>query len=104
MAQSLPPLLVPSTQNLLLVTVALEVAVPKKSEKVPQHEPTAQAVVSLQAIVGAELYLFKVILIGLLHLKTLATPPRVKVTLSKSRGAQTPAAVATLFLVSLAQQ
>ena len=39
--------MVPSKQNLLLVLVALEVEVPKKSEKVAQHDPTAHAVVSL---------------------------------------------------------
>ena len=43
------PLLVPSKQNLLLVLVALEVALPKKSDKVAQHEPTGQKEVPVQA-------------------------------------------------------
>jgi hypothetical protein len=35
--------------HFLLVLVALEVASPKKSEKVAQHEPTGQKEVPLQA-------------------------------------------------------
>jgi hypothetical protein len=99
--------LVPSKQNLLLVLVALVVAeVPKKSVKVAQHEPTAQAVVSLQATLEEVLLLKVFTLNSWLQRNTLATPPTVKVTLWNSTGEQTAAAVATLApaLVSLAQQ
>jgi hypothetical protein len=98
--------LVPSKQNLLLVLVALEVAVPKKSEKVAQHEPTAQAVVSLQADLEEVLLLKVFTLNSWLQRKTLLTPPMEKVTLWNSMGAQMAEAVATAAvpLVSLAQQ
>ena len=98
--------MVPSKQNLLLVLVALRVAVPKKSEKVAQHEPTAQAVVSLQADLEEVLLLKVFTLNSWLQRKTLLTPPMEKVTLWNSTGEQTAAPVATAAppLVSLAQQ
>ena len=84
----------------------MEVAVPKKSEKVAQHEPTAQAVVSLQATLE-EVLLTKVFTLNIwLQRNTLLAPPMEKVTLWNSMGAQMAAAVATAAvpLVSLAQQ
>jgi hypothetical protein len=104
--QSWIPLLVPSKQNLLLVLVALEVALPKKSEKVAQHEPTAQVVLSLQATLE-EVILTKVFTLNIwLQSQTLLTLPMEKVTLWNSMGAQMAAAVVTAAvpLVSLAQQ
>ena len=84
----------------------MEVAVPKKSEKVAQHEPTAQVVLSLQATLE-EVLLTKVFTLNIwLQRNTLLAPPMEKVTLWNSIGAQTAAAVATAAvpLVSLAQQ
>jgi hypothetical protein len=98
--------LVPSKQNLLLVLVALEVALPKKSEKVAQHDPTAHAVVSLQATLEATAVLKALTLNIWEQSQTLLTPPMEKVTLWNSMGAQMAEAVATAAvpLVSLAQQ
>jgi hypothetical protein len=99
--------LVPSTQNLLSVLVALMRRLgEKKSVKVAQHEPTAQAVVSLQADLLATLVLKVFTLNSWLQRSTLATPPMVKVTLWNSTGEQVAAALATVApaLVSLAQQ
>ena len=93
-------------QNFLLVLVALEVAEPWKSEKVAQHEPTAQVESLVHAVLEAVALLKAFTLKSWLQRKTLLTPLTLKVTLWNSTGAQTAAAVVTAAvpLVSLAQQ